>query len=189
MKRILLAGLLAGIAMYVWSSVAHVALPLGAVGISQIPNEAAVTGAMSGNITQSGLYFFPFMAPGTSMAEQTEKVKTSPSGLLIYRPAGAPAMTPGMLLIELLTEIVVSILAVWLLAQTRISTYRGRVVFVAAVGLTTCIMTNVQYWNWYSFPLSYTVNYMFIELVGFIFAGLIAARMIRTGEAAGAAAA
>src|SRR5437764_140860 len=144
MKRILLAGLLAGIAMYVWSSIAHIALPLGQVGFSAIPNESAVLSAMSGSVNQSGLYFFPFMTPGTTMQQQVDKLKTSPSGLLIYHPAGASGMTPRMLITELLIEIVVSILAVWLLAQTRIATYRGRVVFVAAVGLTTAIMTNVQ---------------------------------------------
>lgn len=184
MKRILLAGLLAGLAMYVWSSIAHVALPLGQVGLQAIPNEPAVLSSMSGNLNHSGLYFFPFMSPNSTMQQQIEKLKTSPSGLLIYHPAGAPGMTLGMLGTELLTEIVVSILAVWLLAQTRIATYRGRVVFVTAVGLTAAIMTNVQYWNWYGFPGSYTINNMFIQLVGFIVAGLVAAKMIKTGETA-----
>src|SRR3954451_14499307 len=40
--RVLIAGILGAIAMYVWSTVAHVALPLGQLGLSQMPNEAAV---------------------------------------------------------------------------------------------------------------------------------------------------
>ena len=184
MKRILLAGVLAGLAMYIWSSVAHIALPLGTVGLQQIPNEQAVLTSMSGSLSQSGLYFFPFMLPGTSMQQQVEKLKTSPSGLLIYHPAGAPGMTMAMLGTELLTEIVVSILAVWLLSKTRIASFGGRVGFVTVVGLTAAIMTNVQYWNWYGFPLSYTASYMFTQLVGFLVAGLVAAKMINTGEAA-----
>jgi hypothetical protein len=32
-KRILLAGLLGGLAMFIWQSVAHVVLPLGEAGI------------------------------------------------------------------------------------------------------------------------------------------------------------
>ena len=70
MKRILLAGVLAGLAMYIWSSVAHIALPLGTVGLQQIPNEQAMLTSMSGSLSQSGLYFFPFMSPGTSMQQQ-----------------------------------------------------------------------------------------------------------------------
>ena len=68
-------------------------------------------------------------------------------------------------------------------ALARLST-RGRVVFISAVGLTAAIMTNVQYWNWYGFPGSYTVNYMFVQLVGFIVAGLVAAKIIKTGDTA-----
>ena len=43
--RVLIAGILGGIAMYIWSTIAHVALPLGQVGVSQMPNEAAVLAA------------------------------------------------------------------------------------------------------------------------------------------------
>ncbi len=50
MKRIFLAGLLGGIAMFIWTSIAHMALPLGEAGIREIPNEAAVLGAMQSNI-------------------------------------------------------------------------------------------------------------------------------------------
>jgi hypothetical protein len=45
-KRILLAGILGGIAMFLWSSVAHVMLPLGQTGIKEIPSEASVLSAM-----------------------------------------------------------------------------------------------------------------------------------------------
>jgi hypothetical protein len=189
MKRILLAGLLAGIAMYIWSSIAHIALPLGQVGVKEIANEQPVLSALAANVTQPGFYIYPGLAGDKNMQHYTAKLKSNPSGILIYHPAGASGLTPAMLIIELLTEIVVSILAVWLLAQTRIATYRGRVLFVAAVGLTTCIMTNVQYWNFYGFPANYTINYMFVQLVGFIVAGLVAARMIKTAESANSAAA
>ena len=40
--KILLAGVLGGIVMFVWTSIAHMALPLGEAGINEIPNESAV---------------------------------------------------------------------------------------------------------------------------------------------------
>ena len=61
--RILLAGVLGGIAMLVWTSIAHMALPLGEAGINEIPNESAVLSAMQGNIgDKTGLYIFPGLA-------------------------------------------------------------------------------------------------------------------------------
>jgi hypothetical protein len=56
--KILLAGILGGIAMFIWISIAHLALPLGEAGIGEIPNESAVLSAMQSNIgDQTGLYF------------------------------------------------------------------------------------------------------------------------------------
>ncbi len=52
MNRIFLAALLGGIAMFIWTSIAHMALPLGEAGIKEIPNEAAVLGAMQSNIAR-----------------------------------------------------------------------------------------------------------------------------------------
>jgi hypothetical protein len=58
--RILLAGVLAGIAMFVWTSIAHMALPLGEAGINEIPNESAVLSAMQSSMgDNAGLYIFP----------------------------------------------------------------------------------------------------------------------------------
>jgi len=48
--RILLAGILGGIVMFVWTSIVHMALPLGEAEINEIPNESAVLGAMQSSI-------------------------------------------------------------------------------------------------------------------------------------------
>ena len=57
--RILLAGILGGIVMFIWTSIAHMALPLGEAGINEIPNESAVLGAMQSSIGDKNrtLYF------------------------------------------------------------------------------------------------------------------------------------
>ena len=61
--KILLAGILGEIVMFVWTSIAHMFLPLGEAGISEIPNESAVLSAMQSNIgEQTGLYIFPVSA-------------------------------------------------------------------------------------------------------------------------------
>jgi hypothetical protein len=48
--RVLLAGILGGIVMFTWTSIAHMALPLGEAGLTEIPNESAVLSAMQSNI-------------------------------------------------------------------------------------------------------------------------------------------
>src|SRR5207248_9555316 len=49
-KRIVLAGILGAIVMFVWSSVAHIMTSLPAMGIQEIPNEQAVLTAMQAQI-------------------------------------------------------------------------------------------------------------------------------------------
>jgi hypothetical protein len=63
--KILLAGILGGIAMFIWTSIAHLVLPLGEAGIGEIRNESAVLSTMQSSIgDQTGLYIFPSLAIG-----------------------------------------------------------------------------------------------------------------------------
>ena len=75
MKRVLLASILGAIAMFAWTSIAHMVLPLGATGVSQIPNETPVLSAMNASIgTQHGLYMYPALGvpPNASMKEMRD---------------------------------------------------------------------------------------------------------------------
>jgi len=76
------------------------------------------------------------------------------------------------------TELLEAILVVFLLAQTRIASFAGRVSFVLIAGILAAIATNVSYWNWYGFPSVYTASYMLIQIVGFFLVGVVAALVL-----------
>src|SRR4029453_12919556 len=88
--RILLAGVLGGIVMFVWTSVAHMALPLGEAGINEIPNESAVLNAMQSSMgDKTGLYIFPGLGVGKNatreekneaMKQMQQRIPANPSG-------------------------------------------------------------------------------------------------------------
>ncbi len=193
-KRILLAGVLGAIAMFLWSSLAHVVLPLARTGIQEMPNEQPVLSAMQTSLGgTSGLYFFPGTGAGPdatrqqqseAMQQYDQKLASNPSGLLIYHPPGARALTPGQLITEFLTELAEALIVVFLLAQTRLSSFASRVGFVTLAGLMAAITTNLPYWNWYGFPTNYTMAYMTIEIVGYIAVGIVAAVVMRNQAAA-----
>src|SRR5438094_4895858 len=185
--KILLAGILGGIVMFIWTSIAHMALPLGEAGISEIPNEQAVLAAMQSNIAEkSGLYFFPGTGvgpnatrqeKGEAMKQAAAKMASGPSGLLIYNYA-RPFAFAKALTIEFATELLEAILVVFLLAQTRIASFAGRVGFVLVTGILVAIATNVSYWNWYGFPCHYTTGYMLIQIVGFLCIAVVATSVL-----------
>jgi hypothetical protein len=187
--KILLTGILGGIVMFVWTSIAHMALPLGEAGIHEIPNESAVLSAMQSNIgDQTGLYIFPGPGVGKNatrhekneaMKHVAEKMAANPSGILMYHPPGRPFTIGKWLGIEFGTELLEAILVVFLLVQTRIVSFAGRVGFVLIVGILAVITTNISYWNWYGFPGVYTASYMFIQIVSFFLVGVVAALILR----------
>lgn len=191
-KRIVLAAVLGGLAMFLWSSIAHMALGLGSLGVQDIPNEQAMLGVMKSNLPQSGFYFFPGLglAAGASRAERNaamnvyqQKVANGPSGILIYHPGGQKAISAGQLLTELGTNVVQALLAATLLAFAGLRSYGARVGFVALAGVMAGITTNISYWTWYGFPGSYTAGYAFTEIMGYVCIGLVAAAIMKNSKA------
>lgn len=186
--RILIAGLLGAIVMYVWASIAHMLLPVSAIGFSQIPNEAPVLAAMQSSIgDQPGLYFFPWVDPKdpNMMQKEAALTKIHPSGIMVYHPpGGAVAMSAGNLIGEFVKEFVQCLIAAFLLGAAIAMGYWARVGFVTLIGVAAVITTNVSYWMWYGFPLDYTVTYMLIDLVGYIGAGLAIAWWMGRARAA-----
>jgi hypothetical protein len=193
-KRVLLAGLLGGFAMFLWSGLAHNVLPLGEVGVQEIPNESGVLAAMHGSMREtSGLYLFPGTGAGPNASRQQKreamknyqaKLDTNPSGLVIYNPPGSRVLSPRLLVTEFLTELIEALIVVFLLAQTRLSTFASRVGFVLLAGILAAITTNMSYWNWYGFPGNYTAAYMFVEIVGYLVVGVVAALVLGKSDPA-----
>jgi len=189
MKRIILAGVFGGIVMFIWTSIAHMLLPLGEAGIKEIPNEQSVVSALQNNIgQQSGLYLFPGPGVGenASSAEKHEAMKRlgenygkNSSGLLMYHAPGRKMEMARWLGTEFATEVLEALLVVWLLAQTRLVGFGPRVGFVLVAGILAAIATNISYWNWYGFPGVYTLSYMFTQIVGFFCVGIVAALVFK----------
>ena len=187
--KILLAGILGAVAMFIWTAIAHMASPLGEAGVTEIPNESTVLSTMQSNIAdQTGLYIFPGMGVGKNASRQEkseamkhmdEKIAANPSGMLMYHAPGRPFTFGKALGIEFVTQLLEAILVVFLLAQTRIESFAGRVGFVLAAGILAAIATNVSYWNWYGFPTVYICSYMLIQIVGFLCIGIVAALVLR----------
>jgi hypothetical protein len=188
-KRVVLAGVLGGIAMFFWMSLAHVVLPLGETGVQEIGNEPAVLSSMHASLGEkSGLYLFPATGAGPNATNQEknaamqhydEKLAANPSGLLVYHPPGETGMTARRLVTEFLTELLGAFLVVYLLSQTRLESFGGRLGFVTIAGVLASLGTNVSYWNWYGFPSNYTMVYMLTQVVGFVCVGLVAGALMR----------
>ena len=138
-KRVVLAGVLGALAMYLWTFIAHMVTPLGEAGIRQIDNEQPLLSAMQSTLNEHGIYMFPRMAPDMDPAQSAKLLASGPSGLLIYFPKRDFSFGQS-LAIEFGTELLQALVAVWLLSLTRIGTFSGRVGFFALLGLIAAIV-------------------------------------------------
>src|SRR5215475_12019998 len=98
--KLLLAALLGAIAIFLWEFVAHMFTPLGEAGMDYLPSEETVSPSLQSAIGgKPGMYMFPTAGLTVhssredrqkAMERISEEIKTKPSGLLIYKPAGTP---------------------------------------------------------------------------------------------------
>src|SRR6266480_6702011 len=186
--RILLAGILGGVVMFIWNFVAHDLLPLGEMGVRLIPNEDAVTSVLQTNLgDNSGFYVFPTggLTPGATreqkqaaMKKAEEQMAAGAAGVLIYRPKRIFNF-PKRLIIQFMTDVAEALLAVFLLAQTGIRGFGGKVGFVLTTGILAAIVTNVPYANWYGFPKTFTLAQMVMTVVGYLLVGIVAGLLVR----------
>jgi hypothetical protein len=86
---------------------------------------------------------------------------------------------PRYLAVEFGLEAVASILAAFLVAAAGVAGFFNRVAFVGGIGLIAAIATNGSYWNWWGFPTDYTLAYGFIQLVGYLAAGVPIALLVK----------
>lgn len=186
--RFLLAALAGGLAMFVWTSFAHVATPLGYTGFSTLKNDVAVRTALaSSEGAGTGLYMYPAYNPKATnadaeMARFNAMTKTGPSGLILYRPAGRAAETGlDTLGSELLLEVIEALMLTFVIARSTAQTLISRMVLSLAVGIAAGLTTNGSQLVWYGFPTDYTCAQLLIDALRYLAAGLAISLVLRRG--------
>ena len=169
-----MGGVLAGLALFLWESVAHMMLPLGEMGFSAVPDEPASATVLKQHFKQQGLYIFSTPPPA----------KGAPAGILVVHPQGMDELTPRQLSTQLLADILVMIAAGWVLSKAAgsLGGYFARTGFVTALAAFPILRAHVPYWNRYSFPLSYTLAESITHIVGFLVGGLVLARLVTASK-------
>lgn len=158
--RIVIAGLVGGGAMFMWGMIAHVVLPLGRMGVENVPQETMVMSALKFSIQDRGLYRFPGMAKdGDSDAadkEWQDKYRAGPRGVIVFDPTGETAMSAKLLGAELGSNILAALFLSIVLARTH-GGPMAKAMFGAALGLFAWATIDLSYWNWFRFPATFII--------------------------------
>jgi len=188
-QRVGMGGVLGGLALFVWTFVAHQILVLGEIGVQEIPNEGPVLSAMQAALAEPGFYIFPGLGLGpqatseqrnAAMSAYLKKYEQSPHGILVYHPPSGPFGFGRALGRQLGLNVLEGLLAAWLLSWAAAGRgYLARVAFVGVAGILASLATNVEYWNWYDFPGRYEAGYMATQIAGYVLVGLVAAAVVK----------
>ena len=173
--RVVVAGVLAGIVVFVWSFVSHMALPVGEMGIAMMPDQEAVLPMLSEHLNENKVYGFPWY-------EDQEKMNaayaTSPHGILVFSPPEGPFSFARALAVEAGSNVLAGLLAAFLFAASgaasaAASGWGRRLAFGAALGTFASVAIDVPYWNWYGFPGEYLAGQLLDSVVGWSLAALV----------------
>lgn len=187
--RILIAGIIGGIVVFLWGAVAHMALPIGEMGMKTAVGQdvaiAAVHGAASPG---AGVYMLPGMSPEQWRDEAAReafiaKYSSSPYAFVVYQPDGNPAlqsMTPNLVK-QWTSNTAGALVLAWVLALAAFG-FGKRVLIAGALALFAWLAVNVPYWNWYLFPIDFTFAALIEQVVGWTLAGAAIAWWLARGE-------
>ncbi len=183
MKRILFAGLVGGVVLFVWGAISHMVLPTGSAGLKPLPNEDVLLAALRESVGEPGLYLYPGFDPSAEMTDESmeewkRKYAAGPTGLLLYREGGGEPMSPGHLLAELASNVGAALVAAFLLAHVGALAYGRRVLFVALLGVFAWLSLSLSYWIWYGFPGAFTTAEAVDAVGGALVCGLSIAKIV-----------
>ncbi len=185
--RIPLAAVVGGAVMFIWGAVSHMALPIGDMGIKNLPGEELLLPQMKLLLSERGFYAFPGMKEGEmseeEMKEWEEKYRQGPRGAVIFDPSGAEMMSVAQLGTEFASNALAALVAAMILVRAG-RDWASRTLVAGAIGVAAWLSIDVSYWNWYRFPDEMAMAGLIDQTAGWLLSGGAIALVLGRGAAA-----
>ena len=164
--RFILAGVLAGVAMFMWGAISHMMLPWHEATMNTFRDEDLVAEVLMKEAPVSGIYIAPMagmLDEGLTseqkeqrMQEAWDKGAKGPNIFMTFQREGKDGMAMPMIL-DFVTLVLMSFLMLWLLAAAPNLTFVGKVLFVTIAGTAGIALVQLEQWIWWSFSTSYAL--------------------------------
>lgn len=186
--RVIIAGLVGGIVLYMWGFLTHMVIPLGETGFNYLSQEQEqkVFSATKPTITEPGLYVLPGYDQSLKGDELTADLERwskayekGPNIFMVYHPEGTVPMSGKTLGIQLLCDMAVALICAIFVGLIRQKSFGTKIGMVVLLGLLAFLETDAAYANWWRFPLDYTGAQLLEKLGGMLLAGIVLAIMIK----------
>lgn len=164
--RFILAGVLAGVAMFAWGAVSHMMLPWHEATMQTFRDEDLVAEVLMKEAPKSGIYVAPMagmLDEGISaeeseirMQEAWDKGAKGPNIFLSFHREGKDGMAAPMIL-DFLTLTLLAFGMLWLLGSVTTLSFAGKVLFVTIAGTIGMALVQLEQWIWWSFTSGYAL--------------------------------
>lgn len=182
MKRYLLGGSLAAIAMFVWGAVFWMSpLPTGVMQVSN--DDQALGQVLKAQLPASGTYFVPGMSD--DHAAMTRLHEAGPVAMIHIQVEGSPAMDPKVFIKGIVHLLGLALLLGWVLelAAGSLGSYGRRVGFVVLLGVTASFAYDLGGTIWWPISIPWALIGVLYNVVNWTIAGLILAAFFKPAPA------
>jgi hypothetical protein len=188
MKNVLVAGILGGVVVFIWSFISWAIIPWHAAVMNSIPSGEQVAEILKNDGLEAGFYHHPgFPEEHNEDTEKawSERYMQGPNiNFLIFSPVGADPMDPMQFIRSLILNILSAILASYMLLQA-LSSLNGllqRAFYVMALGGFVALVYPLAEWNWWNFPADFTLVAVCDTIITWFLGGLAIAWRIKPGN-------
>lgn len=173
-KSLLRCSVIGGIVVYLWLTLQWAVLPMHSMMINQFTEPAEITSTVTRYAPHDGIYVIP------SRNEEAKGAKKDNIFVFmnIKRDVDITEMTRPMI-VGVLMQMVGAFIITYLLLQAKVMRYWGRVGFVTLIGLAIAVIGVLPAWNWWHFPLGWSLLEVFDVVFGWFLGGLVIAKLIK----------
>jgi hypothetical protein len=186
--RVFIAGLIGSIVFFMWGAAAHMFLGLGDRGMHVGTPWQGTLAALKQDAPEPGIYYLPSttqdkMADAAAQSALQAEAAGQGYAWIVYHPGGNPGavdMGPNLAK-QYATDFLSSMIVAFVLALGAFG-FGKRVAIAVLMGVFAWLVVSVTYWNWYLFPLDYTLGLLGKFTVGWALAGAAIAWWLGRGE-------
>ena len=191
MKKILRAGLVGGLVVFLWGTLSHTLLPIGQMGLKPMPVNSPLLDSMKSALAEEGLYYYPGREADRSRPKprmrsgepSTEWVDRSPALSPEWRRADVAGAAGIQLATDMFGALLLAYLLVAIAGSTGAQVPMAKMLRISAVaGLFAWVSISIAHWNWYGLPCAFILAEGIDQIVGWTLAGSVMALLWRRAE-------
>lgn len=175
-SRRLLAILAGGIVAFVWSSISWMLLPWHQSTMSGFDQQDTMAAAVKAAATEPGIYVYPEWSD--DQEDMQKRFKEGPYVFASIVPGGVGDGMGKMMLFGFISNLIGAALLLILLLTVPDEGWKARALVATIAAAFVALVPAMANWNWWNFPMGFTVVGILDSLIAWTLAGVVMAKLV-----------